>query len=57
MQYFPKMVYNLPPYVFILLIVSLGWFFISLNGFHLFLSETIKVEKLRGKETSDFSVL
>lgn len=57
MQYFPKMVYNLPPYVFNLLIVSLGWFFISLNGFHLFLSETIKVEKLRGKETSDFSVL
>lgn len=57
MQYFPKMVYNLPPYVFNLLIVSLGLFFISLNGFHLFLSDTIKVEKLRGKETSDFSVL
>lgn len=57
MWYFPKKVYNLPPYVFNLLIISLGLFFISLNAFHLFLSETIKVEKLRGKETSDFSVL
>lgn len=51
--YFPRKVYNRPPYVFNLFILSLELFF-SLNGFHLFLSKIIKMNKLRRKEIFSF---
>lgn len=54
---FPKKVYNLPPCVVNLFIIILELFFMCLNCFHLFLSETIQMEKLKGKETSNFCLI